>query len=215
MPGGDPGAQSSLADAYYEGAGVGLDLEQAARWYRAAANGGDEDAWVMLGMMYADCDVDMDDDPDAERWLRVAADAGHDPARYLLGELGVAGYPTIDDDDETPGSYRAASEQDAELARAETHAAAPEVMATGLGATPEEVRAMIDKARQAAWRGDPVAQYLVAMAYHEGLGLPQDDAEALRWFRAAARQGDPVCQNNVGVMYQYGEGVAEPNPSRR
>ena len=118
MPGVDPGAQSSLADAYYEGAGVGLDLEQAARWYRAAANGGDEDASVMLGMMYADCDVDMDDDPDAERWLRVAADAGHDPARYLLGELGVAGYPTIDDDDETPGSYRAAPEQDTELARA-------------------------------------------------------------------------------------------------
>ena len=153
MPGVDPGAQSSLADAYYEGAGVEPDLEQAARWYRAAANGGDDDASVMLGMMYADCDVDMDDDPDAERWLRVAADTGHDPARYLLGELGVAGYPTIDDD-ETPGSYRAAPEQDTELARARTHTAAPKVMATGLGATPEEVRAMIDKARQPAWRGE-------------------------------------------------------------
>ena len=133
---GDPGAQSGLADAYYEGAGVGLDLEQAARWYRAAANGGDEDASVMLGMMYADCDVDMDDDPDAERWLRVAADAGHDPARYLLGELGVAGYPTIDDDDETPGSYRAAPEQDAELARAEDTRRGPRIDGDRAGRDP-------------------------------------------------------------------------------
>jgi TPR repeat protein len=45
--------------------------------------------------------------------------------------------------------------------------------------------------------------------YSEGLGVPQDYGEALRWFRLAADQGDAAAQINIGYRYQYGEGVPQ------
>jgi hypothetical protein len=41
----------------------------------------------------------------------------------------------------------------------------------------------------------------------KGEGVPQDYAEAERWWRLAAEQGDAVAQYNLGVMYYYGAGV--------
>ncbi|HCN10096.1 MAG TPA: hypothetical protein DIT01_19390, partial [Lentisphaeria bacterium] len=39
--------------------------------------------------------------------------------------------------------------------------------------------------------------------------VPQDDAEAVKWFRKAAEQGYPQAQYNLGVAYANGEGVPE------
>ena len=39
--------------------------------------------------------------------------------------------------------------------------------------------------------------------------VPEDDAEAVRWFRLAAEQGDASAQNSLGFMYELGEGVPE------
>jgi TPR repeat protein len=41
--------------------------------------------------------------------------------------------------------------------------------------------------------------------YDEGHGVPQDDAEALKWYRRAAEQGYAQAQFNLGVMYARGE----------
>jgi TPR repeat protein len=43
--------------------------------------------------------------------------------------------------------------------------------------------------------------------YDEGRGVPQDDAEAVRWYRKAAEQGDAEAQGKLGVMYANGRGV--------
>ena len=64
-----------------------LDLDEAARWLREAVARGDPDAPLLLGMMYADFEADMDEDPDAESRLEVAAAAGYTSARYMLGAL--------------------------------------------------------------------------------------------------------------------------------
>ena len=45
--------------------------------------------------------------------------------------------------------------------------------------------------------------------YSIGKGVPQDDAEAVRWFRLAAEQGHAYAQYNLGRMYATGEGVPE------
>jgi TPR repeat protein len=45
--------------------------------------------------------------------------------------------------------------------------------------------------------------------YHLGDGVPQDDEEAVRWFRLAAEQGDADAQFRLGLMYATGEGVPE------
>ena len=45
--------------------------------------------------------------------------------------------------------------------------------------------------------------------YSNGEGVPENDAEAVRWYRLAAEQGDATAQNNLGFMYARGEGVPE------
>ena len=44
--------------------------------------------------------------------------------------------------------------------------------------------------------------------YHVGFGVPQDYAEAVKWYRRAADQGDETGQFMLGLMYEYGQGVA-------
>jgi TPR repeat protein len=55
--------------------------------------------------------------------------------------------------------------------------------------------------------GDPRAQYEAGERYHDGLGVPQNYAEAFRWFVQAAAQGHAKAQSNVGMMYFVGRGV--------
>ena len=45
--------------------------------------------------------------------------------------------------------------------------------------------------------------------YANGEGVPEDDAEAVRWYRLAADQGHADAQYNLGWMYANGEGVVE------
>ena len=40
-----------------------------------------------------------------------------------------------------------------------------------------------------------------------GRSVPQDDAEAAKWYRLAAEQGDAFAQNKLGYMYDEGLGV--------
>ena len=43
--------------------------------------------------------------------------------------------------------------------------------------------------------------------YDNGFGVPENDAEAVKWFRLAAEQGFANAQFSLGVMYANGEGV--------
>ncbi len=45
--------------------------------------------------------------------------------------------------------------------------------------------------------------------YATGRGVPQDDAEAVRWFRLAAEQGHATGQYNLGFRYDAGQGVPQ------
>ena len=40
-----------------------------------------------------------------------------------------------------------------------------------------------------AEQGDPQAQNLLGTLYDYGLGIPEDDDEALKWYRMSAAQG--------------------------
>ena len=47
--------------------------------------------------------------------------------------------------------------------------------------------------------------------YDTGDGVPENDAEAVKWYRLAAEQGNTNGQLNLGVMYANGEGVPQNN----
>lgn len=61
---------------------------------------------------------------------------------------------------------------------------------------------------QAAEQGSVDAQLLLGTMYLDGLGVPQDIAQAEMWLRRAAEQGHPVAQHYLGGMYLLGYGVA-------
>ena len=45
--------------------------------------------------------------------------------------------------------------------------------------------------------------------YDNRLGVPQDDKEAVKWFRLSAEQGHASAQHNLGFMYFNGLGVPQ------
>ena len=53
------------------------------------------------------------------------------------------------------------------------------------------------------------AQFSLGFMYQNGQGVPQDDAEALKWYRLAAEQGNAFAQFNLAVMYFQGRGVPQ------
>ncbi len=61
--------------------------------------------------------------------------------------------------------------------------------------------------RKAAERGDAEAQYNLALMHDRGIGVEENDTEAMKWYRKAAEQGYAKAQYNLGMMYYFGKGV--------
>jgi len=64
-------------------------------------------------------------------------------------------------------------------------------------------------ARKLAEQGDPTAQFAMGARYATGEDVPQDYAEAVRWFSMAAEQGHVVSQATLGAYYWAGRGVPQ------
>ena len=86
---GDPEAQYRLGVYCLTGINreVPRDYEDAARWYRLAAEQGVSDAQYNLGQLHS---LALDAPPDphrAARWMRLAAEQGHLRAQYRMGNF--------------------------------------------------------------------------------------------------------------------------------
>ena len=56
---------------------------------------------------------------------------------------------------------------------------------------------------------DAFNQVILGVMYENGKGVPQDYAEAVRWYRLAAEQGNALGQGKLGNMYFGGLGVPQ------
>ena len=65
----------------------------------------------------------------------------------------------------------------------------------------------LDELRKLAEQGDAYAQYLLGSRDHIGEGVPEDDAQAMRWYERAANQGYVDAQAAAGAYYWAGRGV--------
>jgi S1-C subfamily serine protease len=63
--------------------------------------------------------------------------------------------------------------------------------------------------RRAAEQGDAGAQNNLAVMYHSGKGVKQNNTEAVKWVRKAAEQGYAKAQYYLGWMYALGHGVMQ------
>ena len=60
-----------------------------------------------------------------------------------------------------------------------------------------------------AENGDAAAQAGLGFLFHKGLGVAQDDVEAVSWFEKAAHKGQAEAQLLLGTLYFFGEGVQQ------
>ena len=67
----------------------------------------------------------------------------------------------------------------------------------------------LEDVRSCAEQGYAFPQSMLGFMYGNGEGVPQDDAEAARWFGLAAEQRYVNAQFNLGVRYENGDGVPE------
>jgi len=56
-----------------------------------------------------------------------------------------------------------------------------------------------------AEQGDARAQYALGVMCVQGYGVPQSEAQAMKWFQLAAAQGDARARYNLSVMYSVGQ----------
>ena len=63
--------------------------------------------------------------------------------------------------------------------------------------------------RPEAEQGNAAAQTLLGNMYETGRGVPQDDRQAVFWYRKSAEQGFSTAQSRLGSMYVIGRGVPQ------
>jgi len=56
----------------------------------------------------------------------------------------------------------------------------------------------------AAEKGDAMAQFNLATLYHSGAGLPQSEAEAVKWYIKSAENGYDKAQEYLAAAYREG-----------
>ena len=60
-----------------------------------------------------------------------------------------------------------------------------------------------------AEQGNADAQTNIGLMYGDGLGVPQNDKDAVKWYRMAAEQGEKRAQYYLGNMFAEGLGVPQ------
>lgn len=76
-----------------------------------------------------------------------------------------------------------------------------------VGEAGAKASATIQKLRVQAEKGDVEAQFALAQAYDRGREVPDDKAEAVRWYTRAAEQGDAFSQYLLGNNAWNGTGM--------
>jgi TPR repeat protein len=85
---GDGDVLLNVANLYNStGGGVPRDGAEALRWYRLAADKGNEEALCFIGKMYETGDGVNQDFSDAMRWYQLAAEKGNAGAMFNIGSM--------------------------------------------------------------------------------------------------------------------------------
>ena len=180
-------AQTNLGWMYENGRSVPQDDAEAVRWYRLAAEQGHADAQFNLGVMYDTGRGVSQDYAEAVRWYRLAAEQGHAIAQRRLDEM-------LKSRADADGDYQ-----------------------KGLNAyNKRDYATALRELKPLAEQGDADAQYKLGVMYSNGRGAPQDDKEAVKWFRLAAEQGEAFAQQRLDAILKSQAGTAEtaPQPAR-
>ncbi len=192
-----------------------VHAEQMVHYYTVAAERGHALACSNLGLCYERGDTGAVDLEAAVGWYRRGAELGGKEAICQLGRCYDEGlFVPVDQ-----RRARALFLKSAKLGYARAH--------FQLGSSYEELaERQHDERRKTrfqriaaahysrgAERGDPDAQYNLAICYFKGQGVPADAARAVAWLEPAADGGDADAQYRLAKALSSGEGVAQ-DPGR-
>jgi len=199
------------AEALARGSGVTLDLPEAARLYRKAAEVGNAKAQFALGNMYQTGRGVPKDEAEAMRWFRKAAAQANPDAQYNIGIAYSSGRGVPKDEaeaakwyDKAITGFRGKAEHgDLQAAYLLGH-----MYLYGRGVSTDDQEAL-RWFRKAAHGGYAGGQYYLGLMHANGRGVTRDYSEAAKWYRKAADQGQVVSQYMLAELYANGRGVSK------
>ncbi|MFZ1342537.1 SEL1-like repeat protein [Thiothrix eikelboomii] len=208
-------AQYGLGVMYSNGQYLPLDQRLAKFWYTQAAKRGSEAAKLALASLT----------PAAE--LAPAVQAAPRLAAIAPAPISAPDPMPAPDRVSAPALEAESEEPESELAALPIEGAAgAEGMPEAQAAVVEEpgdisvehnqskvdlgnmsVQEVIDTAQ----RGDMYAQLMLGALFEDGTdpAIPQNIAEAAKWYAKAAKQGYPKAQHNLALLYEDGRGVKQ------
>ena len=213
----DSYAQFCLGRIYDEGLGVPQDYEQAAIWYRKAAEQGDAPAQWILGFMYQYGNGVSQNYGQAVKWYYKAAEQGNVYGQYYLGTMYEHGNGVTKNIHEARKWYEKAAAQGDEDAKEALkildNNKTPEIDVATIRSEMEQAYNKKDyrRTRELALsiQDDAAAQFKLGWMYANGLGMSKDYLQAVNWYSKAAEQEFAEAQFWLGVMYENGYGVTK------
>lgn len=158
----------------------------------AAAEQGDAKAQATLGVMYEKGLGVSKNAKSAVKWIRKAASQGDPSGHCLLGRLYAIGYGVAKNENEALALFHKAA-----VAELERFSREPLLFAGG-----------VEGAIRAAEGGNSLAQTIVGKMHLTGVGVEQNDVEAVRWFTKSAKKvlGGAGAQQALGLLHEEGRG---------
>lgn len=210
---GDPAAQESLCGSYYmgdndsTGAGIPKDDKRALFWCRKAGAQGRVQAQFVASSILSFGGVPHDE-VESTMWLRKAAEQD---ATYsaLLALRYRDGQGVPKDTAQAIFWFRKAAAQGDSSSKDEL---------AKLEHPEDRAKSVLLALQQQAGSGDASAQLrlgeiyensvgIVSGIYHDGTTVPEDDGQALVWFRKAGQQGLAAAQFAAGGLLLNGKGI--------
>lgn len=182
----DAQAALHMALAYQDGVLLEKNPEEAARWFAAAAQGGQPQAQYELALLYGQEDGPLPkDEALAAQWLQKAAEGGWAGAQYAQGNRIYQNAQTAEDFKTALQWFGKAGRQN----EPEALYMSGIMYMQGQGGE-KSVPLAIAAFKQAAELGHANAQYVVGQSYWRGIGLKQSKANALKWLELARQNGN-------------------------
>jgi len=217
---GDAAAQNEVGNLYRLGRGVSQNKEEAVRWYAKAAKNGNAIGMFNLGTCYYNGDGVPPDEFTAYAWFLLAQDGGDKAADDAVQRSSAPMSPKEKADAfiQIAQWYEEGKElphDDAKSLRWLQMAAplTPQAkvrLATHLVNEPQPEKyygAALDACKKAAEEKYPPGVFCVGYMYRKGWGVPQDAAEALKWYAKAAAYNNPAALMESAQMYATGDGT--------
>lgn len=202
---GDVESQVMLGRMYYKGKGTEQDCEQARRWFQAAIDQNNADAYAWMSDIYVEkkCGDEVDYEK-ALQLIRKSIDLGSAYGMNNLGWMYQNGFGITKDLNEAVKWYRMSAEHGDPVGQLDLGG----LYSSGKGVTQDYAEAM-KWYRMAADQGHAEGFSAIANMYYNGKGVAQDYAEAMKWYKKADEKGLTWAKYYVGLCYEKGYNNAQ------